>query len=97
MAKLTYDKKSTPLTCTVSPIVARQGKGSDCCEGLFLYEPVYIDFGQNYTPEQAFIMSDTNAIKIETAYETIWLLDIKSIEWGGNGKFAIKFEKCIIL
>jgi hypothetical protein len=96
MAKLTYNKKATPLICTVSPIILRQGKGSDCCEGLFMYEPVTIIFDASLDYSDLF-KSEPNAVKIETAYEVVWLLDIKSLEFGANGAVVIKFDKCIII
>jgi hypothetical protein len=96
MAKLTYNKKATPLLCTVSPITARQGKGSECCEGLFMYDPVTVSFDSSFDYSDLF-QSQPNAIKIETAYEVVWLLDIKSLEFGANGAVAIKFDKCIII
>lgn len=86
--------------CKISDMTLKQGKGLECCEGLFMFEPLIIDFGGNLDDRahtQSILDGKYETLHIKTQFQTIWLIGIADIAYVGGGKLAIKFENFMLL
>lgn len=97
MAKVSYNKTHEPFECGVSEIKMVKSRGTGCCEGLFMYEPITLDFGDRVAQKTVILKSDTHALLIETQFQKVWVLGITDIGLAEGNKIQIKFESLIIL
>ena len=97
MAKVSYNRTQEPFECGVSELKAVKSRGAECCEGLFMYEPIVLDFGDRTAQKTVILKSDTHALLIETQLQKVWVLGITDIGLMEGNKIQIKFESLIIL
>jgi hypothetical protein len=96
MAKVSYRIAQEPFVCQVSEIKAIKNADSPCCEGLFKYEPVVLDFGDRPDHQLAVLGSGTKALLIETPFQNLWLLDITDIILMDGCRLGIKFNNSLL-
>lgn len=100
MAKVSCKRNCPPLECVVSDIALLQGEGSSCCDPLFMYEPIVLDFGdttEGLRHRNEILESEAEALHIKTQFQNIWLLGVTEMELQEQGKLGVKFENCIVI
>lgn len=99
MAHVKFNRSEEGYKCTVSDIVLKNSKDSDCCDGLFQYQTVVLDFGvssEDVYHRNAVIQSKTNALFITTQFQTLCLMDITDMTLMDGAKMGVKFENLIM-
>lgn len=96
MAYVSVNRSDAGMKCNVSDIVLKSGQNSKCCDGLFQYDVVELDFGEDSESKQKILNSDARSLFITTQFQTICLADITDMVMKVGGKIGVKFENLFL-
>lgn len=83
---------------SISNITLTMGESSSCCDGIFEYTPVILDFGGNINGRNSVINSKPDVLYISTNNnQVLYLLGIKDIIMMEDAKLSIKFANISLL
>lgn len=85
--------------CKVSDIILKAGDPTPCCDGIFFYEPVVLDFGdteQGNANLVTVLQSNAATMQIITDFQVITLLCVMDMILMGKGQLGIKFNSLLI-